>query len=67
MAKVRAQVSGGSTQLITATTVGEVRKALGLGADYTASVDGEPATDSETLTGEEGDTFVSFAKAVKAG
>jgi hypothetical protein len=68
MAKVRVQVAGGSVQIREAATVGCLAKLVGADG-YTAVVNGEPAGYETALEdGEaEGDTFVSFAKPVKAG
>lgn len=66
MATVRVQVAGGATQMKTANTVGELAKLVGADG-YTATVDGEPAEYSDSLSGDSGDTFVSFAKPTKAG
>lgn len=66
MAMVRVQVAGGSVQMKEAKTVGELAKAVGA-YGYTATVDGEPAEYSETLSGSDGSTYVSFSKPVKAG
>ncbi len=63
MATIIAQVVGGKAQPQTdVQTVGEVRQKLGLAANYSASVNGEPSEDSETL---EDGMFLTFAPAVK--
>lgn len=66
MAKVRVQVAGGPVQIKEAATVGCLSKLVGA-EGYTAVVNGEPADAGTTLTGEDGDTYVSFAKPNKAG
>lgn len=64
---VTAQVIGGSPKIIEASTVAEAKQKLqALGVDlsgnYTATVNGEPADDSQSLGDYE---FVAFARAVK--
>ncbi len=66
MAKVRVQVAGGSVQIKEAATVECLAQLVGA-EGYQATVDGEPASMDQELDGEEGETFVSFAKPVKAG
>lgn len=66
MALVRVQVAGGSPQMKTASTVGELAKQLGV-EGYQATKNGEPAEYSEKLYGEDGSDFVTFAKPSKAG
>ena len=61
MAKVHTQVTGGSIQEKEATTVGELKSLLGL-TNYTATVNGDPASDDYELEDFE---FVSFALATK--
>lgn len=63
MAKVQAQVAGGSIQQKEADTVGKLADALGV-SGYTATVNGEPVDNDYELQDYE---FVSFAKPVKAG
>lgn len=65
MAKnVIAQVLGGEKKVLDDVyTVADVKAKLGASA-YTASVNGSPASDSESL--EDGD-FVSLSQAVKGG
>lgn len=61
MAKVIVQVTGGSKQEKTASTVQELKNLLGAGT-YTANVNGEPADNSQTLQDFD---FVVLAPAVK--
>ena len=61
MAKVQAQVVGGSIKQIEANTVGEVKEQLS-SPTYTATVNGEPEADDYQLEDYE---FVSLAPAVK--
>lgn len=65
MAKnVVVQVLGGSKQVLDgATTVSDVKRQLGVDK-YSASINGEPASDHQQL--EDGD-FVSLSQAVKGG
>jgi len=63
MAVVTAKVVGGSAQpLQYVSSVADVRSALGLAANYAASINGEPAEDSDEL---EDGAFVTFAPQVK--
>lgn len=62
MAKVRAQVTGGSIVEKEATTVAELKSLMSLAGNYTATVNGEPTNDDYELSDFE---FVSFALAVK--
>lgn len=60
---VVAQVLGGKKSILDgANTVGDARRQLGIDSKYAASVDGEPAKDSDTLSD---GSFVSFTEAVK--
>lgn len=62
MAKVIAQVVGGTVKPdVEAETVADVKRLMDAGT-YTATVNGEPATDSHTLRDYD---FVSLAPAVK--
>lgn len=63
MAKVliTAKVVGGTAQSLTAETVAEVKQQLGVSA-YQASINGEPAEDTDILS--EGD-YLTFAPMVK--
>ena len=63
MAKVliTAKVVGGTAQSLTAETVSEVKQQLGV-SNYQASINGEPAEDTDILS--EGD-YLTFAPAVK--
>lgn len=61
MAKVQVQVTGGAIQQKEASTVGELKTLLGVVA-YTATVNGEPSSDSDELNDYE---FISLAPAVK--
>ena len=47
----------------TLSTVGEVKSSLDL-SNYTATINGEPASDSDSLSG---DDVVNFTQAVKGG
>lgn len=61
---VTAQVTGGQAKVIEASTVKEALNKLGLVGNYTATVNGSPASMDQGL----GDySFVSFATAVKGG
>lgn len=61
MAKVHAQVVGGSVKDVEADTVGEVKEQM-KASTYTATVNGEPAADDDQL---EDYQFVSLAPSVK--
>ncbi len=62
MAQVSAKVAGGSLQIVSnVSTVGDVKRKLGA-EKHTASVNGEPADDSQTLNDDE---FVTLAPSVK--
>lgn len=64
MNNVIAQILGGSKQVFDGVnTVADVRTKLALGANYEATVNGEPAKDNESLN--EGD-YVAFSQAVKS-
>lgn len=63
MARVRAQVAGGSQKEGEATTVGELKKKLGV-PGHTAVVNGETAEDGYELRDND---FVALAQPVKAG
>lgn len=63
MAAVTAKVVGGNAKALEdMESVGDVREALELGSNYAASVNGEPADDSDSL---EDGAFVTFAPQVK--
>lgn len=65
MAKITAKVTGGKlVELEDVRTVREARKALNLGPEYTATVNGEPEDDGYEV---EDFQFVAFAPAVKGG
>ncbi len=57
------QVLGGSKSVMDGvSTIADIRAKLSLGANYSASIDGEPASDSsEVVDG----NYVSFAHQVK--
>ena len=61
---VMAKALGGQAQEVQATTVIEAQKALGLEGNYTATIDGEPASDDSPLNDND---IVIFTKAVKGG
>jgi hypothetical protein len=63
MAKVQVQVLGGDIKQIEAATVAEAKQQMGV-PSHTATVNGEPATDSTEL---EDYQFVSLSPAVKGG
>lgn len=63
MAKVTVKVVGSTPTEVKATTVGELKRALGFGT-YTASVNKEAADDNYRL---EDDDFVCLAPSVKGG
>lgn len=63
MAKVQAQVAGGAIKQIEADTVADVKQQLNV-PNYTATVNGEPESDSYELEDYE---FVALAQPVKAG
>lgn len=57
------QVLGGQKKILdNVSSVGDVRRALGLGNQYRASVDGTPAEDGQFLRD---GNYVSFSEAVK--
>jgi sulfur carrier protein ThiS len=59
------QVAGGNKQVLDDVyTIAQVKAKLSLSGNYTVSINGEPAQDSDDLN--EGD-FVSFAQSVKGG
>lgn len=64
MAKnVISQVLGGSKKVLDDVyTVADVRRSLGLGNNYRASIDGSPAEDSASVRD---GNYVSFSEAVK--
>lgn len=65
MAKnITAQALGGQAKVIEADTVSDAFNQLGLSGNYTASINGEPASMSDSL---EEYNFVTFAQAVKGG
>lgn len=60
---VIAQVLGGRKKVLDGvSTVSDVRREMSLGANYTASIDGEAARDADAVS--EGQ-FVSFSESVK--
>lgn len=61
MAKVNVQVVGGQIQQVEASTVAEVKQLMDA-ANYTATVNGEPATDAFALSDY---AFVALAPSVK--
>lgn len=63
MAKVIVRVVGQNPREVEASTVGEVKRTLGLN-NYTASVNREPASDGDGLTD---DDLVLLAPSVKGG
>ncbi len=63
MAKIQAQLTGGSIKEVIANTVGDVKRQLGV-PTYTAHVNGNPAADSHQLKDFE---FVTLTESVKAG
>lgn len=64
MSSVVASVTGGSPKRVTASTVQDAKNALGLSGNYQATVNGESAELSDTLSDED---FVSFSLQVKGG
>ena len=65
MAKnITAQALGGQPKVIEANTVSDAFTALGLSGNYTASINGDSASMSDTLSDY---SFVTFAQAVKGG
>jgi hypothetical protein len=65
MAKnITAQVTGGQPKVIEVSTVSEALTALGLTGNYTATVNGEGAEMSDSLSDY---SFVTFAEAIKGG
>ena len=62
MAKVQAQVVGGSILPKEATTIAELKEQMNLEGNYQATVNGEPQDSDYELSDYE---FVSFAKQVK--
>lgn len=63
MAKIHAQVLGGSIKEIEAETVGEAKRLMGA-EKHAATVNGESADDDQDLNDFE---FISLAPAVKGG
>ncbi len=62
---VIAQVLGGNKQVLDGVdTVFDVKKKLDVATGYTASVNGNPATDDQEL---DDNDFVSLSQAVKGG
>ena len=62
---VIAQQLGGSKQILDGVgTVSDARQKMGLGSDYTATVNGASADDSKSLR--DGD-YVAFSRKVKGG
>lgn len=61
MAKVQVQVTGGAIQQKEVGTVGDVKSQYP-GANYTATVNGEPADDSYVLSDYE---FITLTESVK--
>lgn len=64
MAEVGAKVLGGQLKEFSADTVSELRQLMGLGTNYSATVNGEPASDSQRLSDTD---FVTFQASVKGG
>lgn len=59
------QVLGGDKKVLDeADSVGSARDMISLSSDYTATVNGQPASDSDVLR--DGD-FVAFSRKVKGG
>lgn len=63
MAKVIVKLIGGTPQEKEASTVGDLKRSLSL-SNHTATVNGEPADDSQELNDFE---LVHFVQAVKGG
>jgi hypothetical protein len=63
MAKVVAKIVGGSSKDLEASTVGDVKRQLGV-PGYQANVNGSPAADTATLSE---DSFITLSPAVKGG
>jgi len=63
MASVVVSAVGGSPQRVTADTVGEAKRALAC-ANYTATLNGEPADDDLELQDED---YVALSPSVKGG
>lgn len=61
---VTVSVLGSTPKTMAAGTVKEAREALGLSANYAATVNGVPAKDDQALAEY---SFVTFAEAVKGG
>ena len=49
MAKVFGQVAGGTAKELNADTVKQVREALNLPTNYSVTINGEPAEDTDTV------------------
>lgn len=65
MAKnITAQVTGGAPKIVEACKVCDVKSKLGLSGSYSATVNGQPASEGDTLKDYD---FVSFAASVKGG
>lgn len=64
MARIVAKALGGEPRNIDAGSVADARRALNLGADYTAQVNRRPAADADRLSD---DDYVTFSPAVKGG
>jgi hypothetical protein len=64
MASVIGSVAGGDPERIDADTVADVKEALGLSGNFTATVDGETASEDTLLSDNQ---YVCFAQAVKGG
>lgn len=62
MAKVFGQRAGGTAQEVEATTVGDVRTSLGIAENFSASINGVQANDSQPVSDYQ---VVTFAPQVK--
>jgi len=61
---VTGMVTGGQPKILAANSVAEVKAELGLDGNYSATINGEPASLSDSLSDYD---FVSFAESVKGG
>lgn len=64
MAKVTVRTSGGSQKQMTANSIGELREQLRLNATYIATINGDAASDGQSLPE---NAYVAFSPNVKAG
>ena len=62
MAKVTAQATGGDLVRKEADTIADLKSQMGIGANYTSMVNGEPATDDYELSDYEQVEFALNAK-----